>query len=289
MTESRIVVITGCSSGFGLEMVESFLSCGDIVVATMRNATQRKDILKNLSDTYPNHLFIENLDVTSETQRKELVTSLHKNFGGRCDILVNNAGYGIFGALEDTSEKQIRDIFEVNFMGPTLLIKELLPLLRETKGRVINVSSLMGRSSLPLGGVYSASKYALEGLSEGLFYECAHVGVQVSTIQPGGHRTKFISSLAWGENAFDNHSKYIQLTRGLQSMMSKLSSREKAPGASKVAREVIKVTRKNKMPRAVLVGGDALFVRLLQAILPSDLYQRLTRRMYLRFFTRALK
>lgn len=284
--KARVVVITGCSSGFGLEMTQQFLENGDQVIATMRDAHSRVSILAKLRERYAEQITVFDLDVTKADQREKLGDLIEKKFSGRCDVLVNNAGYGIFGSLEDTSEEQLRAVMEVNFFGSALVTKTLLPFLRKSKGAVFNISSLMGRSSLPLGGVYSASKYAMEGLCEGLYYEGKIFGVRFCTIQPGGHRTKFISSLVWAQEALSEKSAYLVLTKGLQKMMARLSSRTKAPGASKVAKIVVKLSHKKRIPRAVTVGGDAFFVKILQALLPFDTYQRLTRKVYLRFLTR---
>lgn len=287
--DAKVVLITGCSSGFGLDLVKLFLEQSYTVIATMRNAEKRIELLGELPLKYREKLFLSSLDVTSGVERENLAKLIQIQFSGKLDILVNNAGYGVFGSLEDCTEEQIRSIFEVNFFGTALLTKEMLPFLRKQKGKIFNISSIMGRSSIPLGGVYSASKYALEGLTEGLFYECSDLGIQVCSVQPGGHRTKFVSSLVWAENAFSDNSTYKKLSLGLKALMDKMSAREKAPSASNVSKRIIKLSAQQRIPRTVVVGGDALFVKVLQAVLPGDLYQRLTRIVYLKTFQKVIR
>lgn len=286
---SKVVLITGCSSGFGLDLVKLFLEEDYFVIATMRNAENRLELLGEMPSAFSEKLIVKNLDITSEVERENLIKIIETQFSGKLDILVNNAGYGIFGALEDCSEEQMRNVFEVNFFGSALLTKAVLPFLRKQKGKIFNLSSIMGRSSLPLGGIYSASKYALEGLTEGLFYECREFGIQVCSIQPGGHRTKFISSLVWAENAFSEDSAYRKMSLGLKTMMDRMTARPKAPMASNVTAKIVKLAAQKKIPRSVVVGGDALFVKVLQAILPCDYYQRLTRFVYHKTFQKVLR
>ena len=131
----------------------------------------------------------------------------------------------------------------------------------------------MGRYSCPLASVYSASKYALEGLSEGLMYELKSFGVDVCTIQPGGHRTNFVKSVIWGDRSFGSNSVYQGKSNGFKAMMEKLSQRKKAPGADKVAMTALKIANSNSTPRNILVGGDANFVGFLQSILPQNIYR----------------
>jgi NAD(P)-dependent dehydrogenase (short-subunit alcohol dehydrogenase family) len=282
----KTILITGCSSGFGLEMVGDLLGEGHKVIATMRNASERMDIVKPLLDQYPENLIVKSLDVTSESERAELVKFLGSNEVSGLDVLVNNAGLGYFGALEDMSEAQIREQMEVNFFGSAFLTRDCMPFLRKTKGKVIFISSLMGRYSCPLGAVYSASKYALEGLIEGLKFEMASFGVEVCSIAPGGHRTNFVKSVVWAKEAGNPDSAYFNLSEALKRMMNKLVSRGKAPKANKVSSEVVRLVRKSKMPRRVMVGKDAKSVTLMQRLLPEWLYQLLLNRSFQTFLGR---
>jgi len=268
----KTILITGSSTGFGYEMVSDFLQVGYKVIATLRNLESRKYIYEDLLIKYPKTLIVKELDVTKASDRESMKNYIIANFNSSLDVLVNNAGFGSFGALEDTTESQIRQQMEVNFFAPTLMIKEFLPFLRKAQGRVINISSIMGRYSSPLAAVYSASKYAIEGLTEGLKYELAPHGVQITTIQPGGHRTSFIKSMKWGEKSHDPNSPYIKQTNGFQKMLNKMLDRKKAPQATNISALALTLIKKKKMPRRVVVGNDAKFISILQKVLPERLY-----------------
>lgn len=266
----KTVIVTGASSGFGLDMVKLFLDGGWKVIATMRKLDQRKVELKGQLDLDHKNLILAELDVAINDSLDSFIESVDA-----VDVLINNAGFGTYGALEDVSEEQIRYQMEVNYFGPVKLIKGLLPKLRSSKGKIINISSLMGRYACPLSSVYSSSKYALEGLSEGLMYELKPFGIDVATIQPGGHRTNFVKSVAWGENSFSKDSPYRQQTDGFKGMMDKLSARTNAPKSETVAQKAYNLATTGQMPRKVVVGKDAKFVALLQGILPSGAYRKL--------------
>jgi NAD(P)-dependent dehydrogenase (short-subunit alcohol dehydrogenase family) len=269
----KTVLITGASSGFGLKMVQDFLGAGWRVLATVRNVEKRTETFKEELGLYPDRLRLLELDVTKESEIKNIVNYLDKNENNKLDVLVNNAGFGAYGSLEDISMEQIRYQMEVNFFGPTSLIKNLLPALRKSRGKVINISSLMGRYSCPLASVYSSSKYALEGLTEGLMYELDSFGVGVCSVQPGGHRTNFVSSVNWGDDSFNDQSPYIKMSKGFKAMMDKLTARKNAPGPDGVSKTVLKLSNSTKMPRSVLVGMDAKFVGAMQVILPRCIYR----------------
>lgn len=264
------ILITGSSSGFGRQMVDELLEEGHTVIATLRNASERKELFEN--SPKKDNLVILSLDVTKKEERAEVRDYIENNLGGSLDVLINNAGYGIYGALEDISEEQIRYQMEVNFIGSTLLIKDFLPFLRKAKGKIINISSVMGRFSMPLGSVYSASKYAMEGVTEGLYYELQNHGVQITTVQPGAHRTGFAKSIVWGEGVENPGSPYRGQTVGLRAMMDKLMARPSAPGSQSVSSVVSKLVTSSNMPRRVLVGKDAQSVGWTQKLFPEWLY-----------------
>ena len=196
------------------------------------------------------------------------------------DILINNAGYGAYGPFEDFSEEQIRSQMEVNFFGPALLIKSLLPFLRNAKGKIINVSSIMGGQSMPLSSLYSASKFSLEGLTEGLFFELKGHEVEIMSIRPGGHRTNFIKSLDWAEE----DSVYDGQVKILKSFMNKLKSRKKAPSPKEVSKKITKLCKNNRLPRFLVVGQDARFMTFLKRFLPEGLYYSLFNIFYIKVF-----
>jgi NAD(P)-dependent dehydrogenase (short-subunit alcohol dehydrogenase family) len=153
----KSVLITACSSGLGRGMVDEFLKRGWRVFCTMRDAQQRRCILAEALEEYPNQLIILDLEVTDITQRNAVMKAILES--GSLDCLVNNAGFGLLGALE------------VNFYAPVFLTRGLLPLVRQAKGNVIFISSVCGYIGLPLMSAYCSSKHGLEGFAEALYYD----------------------------------------------------------------------------------------------------------------------
>jgi NAD(P)-dependent dehydrogenase (short-subunit alcohol dehydrogenase family) len=180
--------ISGCSSGFGRELVRVVLDHGNRVVATARNIAALSEFSANAN------ALIAALDVTDPAQIGQVVAQATAHFGS-IDVLVNNAGYLYFSAIETGDEEDIRAIFETNFFGALNLCKAVLPGMRERRrGHIVNVSSTGGQVSFPGVGYYTATKFALEGLSEALSQECASFGVKVLIVEPGTFRTEWAGS-----------------------------------------------------------------------------------------------
>lgn len=175
---THTVLITGCSSGFGLASAKLFLARGWNVVATMRSP-----------DAAPfekhSRLLVAALDVTNPHSISEAVAQAIAHFG-RIDVLVNNAGVGLFGAAEATPFEVTQQVFETNTFGVMATVRAVIPHMRERgSGTIVNVTSSVGIAPMPLVAVYTASKYAIEGYSEALAYELATFGVRVKIVQPG--------------------------------------------------------------------------------------------------------
>ncbi|WP_336087357.1 oxidoreductase [Nocardia sp. SSK8] len=182
---SKVWFITGTSRGFGRRFAEAALSRGDRVAATARSAAA----LEPLVTEYGNAVLPLTLDVTDRAAVHTAVAHAHEAFG-RLDIVVNNAGYGLFGAVEELSEAQIRDQFETNLFGALWVTQAVLPILRTQRaGHIVQMSSVAGIVALPGLGGYHASKWALEGLSESLAKEVAPFGIHVTLVEPGGFAT----------------------------------------------------------------------------------------------------
>ncbi|MEU3467370.1 oxidoreductase [Streptomyces sp. NPDC006687] len=183
----RVWLITGASSGFGRTLAEAALAAGDTVVA----AARRPAALDDLAAAHPERLVPVAADVTDTARAGELVAEAVDRFG-RIDVLVNNAGRGLIGAVEETSEAELRDLMELHFFGPAALIRAALPHMRERKsGAIVQMSSMGGRLSFPGVGAYSATKFALEGLTEALRGEVAPFGIKTLIVEPGAFRTGF--------------------------------------------------------------------------------------------------
>ncbi|QOG02117.1 SDR family NAD(P)-dependent oxidoreductase [Flavobacterium sp. MDT1-60] len=188
----KTIFITGASRGLGRIWTETFLKRGDNVVAAVRNT----DSLKELVAQFPDNLLVLQLDVTDKKASFEVVSKAKTHFG-QIDVLINNAGYGHLGAIEELEEQQIRAQFETNVFGLIWLTQAIIPIMREQKsGHIIQLSSALGVVALPTLGIYSASKFAVEGLSESLASEVAGFGIKVTILEPNGYETDFSASSA---------------------------------------------------------------------------------------------
>lgn len=179
------ILITGASSGIGKETAILFQSKGWNVVATMRSPDIEQELVKL------DNVFVTRLDVTDNVSIKSAVDQGIKQFG-TIDVLLNNAGYGAYGPLEAFEEHRIRRQFDTNVIGLLETTKAVLPHFRANKsGIIINISSIAGRMTFPLGALYHGTKFAVEGLSEALHYELEPIGIKVKIIEPGLIATDF--------------------------------------------------------------------------------------------------
>ncbi|KAI9568468.1 hypothetical protein HD554DRAFT_727204 [Boletus coccyginus] len=189
-SETKVWFVTGCSSGFGLCIVQHALQRGDKVVATLREPED----LSDLETKYPESLLVLRLDVTKPTEVLTAFTASREKFG-RVDVVVNNAGFGVVAEVEGTTDNTARDVFEVNFWGASHVSREAVRFFREENkprgGRLLQVSSASGIHSSVGAVYYCASKFALEALSEGLADELdPNWNIKVTILEPGPFRTK---------------------------------------------------------------------------------------------------
>jgi NAD(P)-dependent dehydrogenase (short-subunit alcohol dehydrogenase family) len=182
---SKTIFITGASRGFGKLWAEAFLKRGDKVAATARNLDSLKDLVKQ----YGNSILPIQLDVNNRAESFAAVKKAHAHFG-QIDVLINNAGYGLFGTIEETTEQEARDQIETNVFGLLWITQAVLPVMRKQgRGHIIQVSSVLGIATLPVLGIYNASKFAVEGLSETLASEVKGFGINVTIVEPNGFAT----------------------------------------------------------------------------------------------------
>jgi NAD(P)-dependent dehydrogenase (short-subunit alcohol dehydrogenase family) len=175
---TRIWLITGTSSGLGRAIAEAALRAGDTIVATARRPEALPDSLNPLA-----------LDITDTARIVAVVDEVLDRYG-RIDVLVNNAGRALIGAVEETTDRELRDLMDVHFFGPAALTRAVLPHMRAQKsGAIVQISSMGGRMSFPGVSAYSATKFALEGLSESLAAEVEPFGITVLIVEPGAFRT----------------------------------------------------------------------------------------------------
>ncbi|GAA2299249.1 oxidoreductase [Glycomyces scopariae] len=183
--DGRVWLVTGTASGFGRAIAEAALAAGDTVIATAR----RPEALTDLAEAHPDRLVPVALDVTDPAQVSRVVADAVLWYG-RVDVLVNNAGRGHVGAVEETTDAELRSLMDLHFFGPANLVRAVLPHMRANgSGAIVQLSSMGGRMSFPGVGAYSATKHALEGLSEALAAEVRPHGIDVLVVEPGAFRT----------------------------------------------------------------------------------------------------
>jgi NAD(P)-dependent dehydrogenase (short-subunit alcohol dehydrogenase family) len=203
---SKIILITGASRGFGKLWAEALLQRGDKVAATARNL----DTLADLVEKYGDAVLPVELDVNDRAAAFAAVNKVNAHFG-RIDVLINNAGYGLFGAVEETTEEQARAQMETNFFGLLWMTQAVLPIMREQKsGHIIQISSFLGVATLPVLGLYNASKFAVEGLSETLSQEVKAFGINITLVEPNGFSTDWSGASAYQTEATDTYAPIKQ-------------------------------------------------------------------------------
>jgi NAD(P)-dependent dehydrogenase (short-subunit alcohol dehydrogenase family) len=280
----RKILITGATSGFGKLLVDAFLKNGDFVIATGRNLHNRREVFSNARLQFPESMMEVTMDVTNKQEISDAVNLVNEKFGS-IDILINNAGYGLFGALEDLLEEEIRYQMEVNFFGTVNVTKSFLPLLRKRRGKIFNFSSVFGFMGFPLTGLYCASKYAVEGLTESLRGELAPHGVQVCLIEPGGYRTNFGSNLAWSQK--NPNSIYRQQFTNYKELHGKISQR-KPQEPSEVSEGILKLSKRAKLPMRKVYGKDGKLSHFLKRCLPSGPYFLMMDTVFKKVFLRKI-
>ncbi len=220
-SSSKIILITGCSSGFGLLTAARLVSKGHRVIATMRNVEKQAGLLSEVNKR-GGQVIVLQLDVTSKISIRQAILEIASQHG-YIDVLINNAGYGMGGFFEDLSDEEIRGQMETNFFGVQNVTREVIPLMRpRRKGKIINISSVAGLSASPCFSAYNASKWALEGFSESLRYELKLWGIDVHLIEPGTYKTKIFYENARYCKNFDNpESPYYELSQHLKNKVMK--------------------------------------------------------------------
>jgi len=243
---AKTIFITGASKGFGKIWAEAFLKRGDKVVATARNTSALNDLVEKYGDL----VLPLQLDVTDRKASFDAVNKAKDHFGN-IDVLINNAGFGLFGAIEETSEEEARQQIETNVFGLLWVTQAVLPIMRQQKhGHIIQVSSVLGVATLPVLGLYNASKFAVEGLSETLATEVKDFGIKVSLIQPNGFETD------WGGSSA-THSKQLDVYDGVRAAFQAGATEDSFGKPEATADAVLKLVDSSNPPLRLFLGKVA--------------------------------
>jgi NAD(P)-dependent dehydrogenase (short-subunit alcohol dehydrogenase family) len=247
----KVWLITGCSTGFGRALAKEVLKSGYHVAVAARNTNDIKDIILGNEAK----AIVVKLDVTKPQEIEEAVKMTKEKFG-RIDVLVNNAGIGYFGAIEESEEEAVRNMFEINFFGLSKMIQEVLPVMRaQRSGHILNVASIGGLVGFPAVGFYNATKFAVDGLSESLAKETAPLGIKVTIVAPSGFRTD------WAGRSANNSPIVIEdyaTTAGANKNAIRGYSGSQPGDPVRAAKAMIKAVESANPPLRLLLGEAAL-------------------------------
>ncbi len=259
----KTVFITGSSTGIGRATALLFQMKGWNVAATMRHPEKEQELDKLQNVITPK------VDVTDITSIKDGIQETIDKFG-QIDVIVNNAGYGLVGALENISLEEINKQFDVNLFGPIKVIKEILPYFREKKmGTIVNVSSMGGRITFPFFSVYHSTKWALEGLSESLWFELKSLNIKVKLIEPGAINTDFYGRSA---KIIENSDK-AEYEHGDKMLKSMRTTGKFGVSPNLVAKVIFRAAKSNSFRLRYTAFGGSWLLLALRKILPGEIFR----------------
>jgi len=251
MTSKPVWFITGCSTGFGRELARHTLELGYPTVVTARNVAQIEDLAKGHED---NALLLK-LDVTKAEDIESAVKATLARFG-RIDVLVNNAGIGYFASFEESEMEEVRQMFEINVWGLANMTRAVLPTLRKQRsGTVVNISSQGGLVANPAVSFYTATKFAVEALSEALSKEVAPLGIKVLIVEPGPFRTDWAGRSA---NEAQHTIEDYRATSGQRAEMIRNISGNQPGDPVRAAKAIVEAVEAKDPPLRLLLGKQAL-------------------------------
>jgi NAD(P)-dependent dehydrogenase (short-subunit alcohol dehydrogenase family) len=245
---TRVWLVTGASSGFGRAIVEAAVATGDVVVATARSTAA----LEQLAAEHPDQVDALALDVTDPAQITAVVDDVIARHG-RIDVLVNNAGRTHVGAVEETGDDELRSLFDLHFFGPAALVRTVLPQMRQRRsGAIVQLSSMGGQLSFAGFSAYSATKFALEGLSEALADEVRSFGINVLIVEPGAFRTGLFNA-----NSASHETSVYADTVGKTRRMIRDGNGAQPGDPAKAAAAILTALDAEHTPLRLPLGADA--------------------------------
>src|SRR6202167_773215 len=246
---SRVWLITGANSGFGRAITEAAVAADDTVVATARNVTALDDLVA----AHPGQVEALPLDVTDTASIQERVQDICDRHG-RIDVLVNNAGRSHVGAAEETTDAELRSLFDVHVFGPAALVRAVLPHMRSRRsGAIVQLSSMGGQLSFAGFSAYSATKFALEGMSEALADEVRPLGIKVLIVEPGAFRTALFSNISSSAQIAD-----YAATVGPTRHMIETGNGTQPGDPAKAAAAILTALNADDTPLRLPLGDDAV-------------------------------
>ncbi|MDR0604029.1 MAG: SDR family NAD(P)-dependent oxidoreductase [Bacteroidales bacterium] len=249
--ENKVWLITGASKGLGYAFTQKALEHGDNVIALSRTNTQ----LADLAEKYTNQLLYIKTDITNKQNVFDSVKNANEHFG-KIDIVVNNAGIMVMGMVEELSEIDIMNTINTNFLGSLWIIQAVMPYLRKQRnGKIIQITSIGGLLSGATSGLYSASKFALEGLCEALSQEAEYFGIKVIIVEPGGYWTNLYLDMKYSEPIED----YKKTREDLEKKFSE-GSVDSAPEVA--AETLLKIIELENPPLRIILGSKVLDIAI---------------------------
>jgi len=272
MSQKKVAVVTGSSSGFGLLTVVELAKAGYFVIATMRQPERRARLDQALGGDLAAHVQVRQLEVTDFAGIPATIDQIARDHG-RIDVLINNAGFAVGGFAEDVALDELRLQMDTNFFGQVAVTKAVLPTMRaQRSGHIIMVSSILGLIGQPMVSSYCASKHALEGWAESLRIELRALGVKVVLIEPGAYKTDiWTRNVTISRGATDGSSPNKERSRKFADGVKESTGRMADP--LDVARLIARIAEDPNPRLRYLSGRDAKIGYLLRSVLPWNLWE----------------
>lgn len=267
-----VILITGCSSGIGLALAKILVNSSYRLILTSHPRSLSKLVAEGIVDS--DSTIVRGLDVSRPAEHFRVVDEGARRWGG-IDILVNNAGVAFRSVIEEMDALDEQEQLTINYLGPINLVRLVLPHMRQQRwGRIINVSSVGGMMAMPTMGSYSASKFALEGASEALWYEMRPWGIGVTLIEPGFVNSESFKRVHYTRRSSDEHSPYHSYYEHMARFIARLMRISPAT-PERIASLIVRAINEANPPLRIQATPDAKFFSLLRRLLPRGVYHRL--------------